>query len=650
MVIRQGGVVNSFDSPARSPLEWTQIIAEGKFGTIPADKRVLESNHVKGEIMMNSASVRGSRRGRLLAVLSALLATVGLTAALDPGAEAKAPPATTSAKPAVTPAPSAGLSGPMHYEQVRIIDERIEAEWQANKVTPSPRCTDHEFIRRASLDIIGRIAKPQEIEQFLRDPPATRRQLLIARLLDNEDYAKNWANIWTTWLMTRGAPAKYRDEMQSWLEEQFSRKNMGWDKIVTALLTATGKTDENGAVNFVLSHLGEPIPPDKQRDEGHNDFVPLTSRTTRLFLGTQTQCTQCHDHPFHPELAQVQFWGMNAFFRQVKGDMKGMMRRGMEMPELNLADDPNVNKDSAVFYEERRGTVRMTKARFIDGTKYTPEPGKTRRQELAHLITTNPLFQKAFANRMWGHFFGRGFTNPGPVDDFGEHNPLTHPFPENSPLLKELSQYGEKPVLLDYIANEFKSYSYDPRLLITWICNSQAYNLSSAANSTNEKAETDPLFARMGLKAMSPEELYESLVVATQAEASGTKESRKNLREAWMKNLIVNFGDDEGNEVTFNGTVVQALMLMNGKEINEAISSDKGTVAQALRRGRTPQAIMADLYLTALNRLPTPKELQAVSREITFIRSGTVRAKTPVTLYQDVFWALLNSNEFILNH
>jgi hypothetical protein len=147
--------------------------------------------------------------------------------------------------------------------------------------------------------------------------------------------------------------------------------------------------------------------------------------------------------------------------------------------------------------------------------------------------------------------------------------------------------------------------------------------------------------------------LFESLMLATQAEAAETKDNKKKLREAWMKNLIVNFGDDEGNEVTFNGTVVQALMLMNGKEINDAISNkEKGTVVQALtRRGASHKMIMDDLFLAALNRLPTAKETAAITREMAYIRAGQVRAKQPeVALWQDVFWGLLNSNEFILNH
>src|SRR5262249_54888872 len=131
--------------------------------------------------------------------------------------------------------------------------------------------------------------------------------------------------------------------------------------------------------------------------------------------------------------------------------------------------------------------------------------------------------------------------------------------PELAKAVKELDANPDTERLLDYLAKEYKKTDFNPRELIRWICNSEAYNLSSVANKTNEKSDAAPFFSRMQLKAMSPEQLFESLMTATQAEAAETKDAKKKLREDWMNKLIVNFGDDEGNEVTFNGTVVQAL-------------------------------------------------------------------------------------------
>src|SRR5262249_10217360 len=193
------------------------------------------------------------------------------------------------------------------------------------------------------------------------------------------------------------------------------------------------------------------------------------------------------------------------------------------------------------------------KATFVDGTRTTtdastksPISGLSRREELAQRIMDHPNFPRAIANRMWAHFFGKGFTQP--FDDFNEQNQVSIP------------------ELLDELAAAFKHYGYDQKMLIRWICNSRAYQLSSVANKTNEKEEPEKLFSRMLLEVQSPEQLFESLMVATKTDLA----DRKTLKEQWRSRLVANFGDDEGNEVSFNGTVVQALMMMNGKELNEA--------------------------------------------------------------------------------
>jgi hypothetical protein len=526
--------------------------------------------------------------------------------------------------------------------QVAYINQEIRKKWKENKITPSARCTDYEFIRRASLDLIGRIAKPSEIARFMQDPPERRRSLLIDRLLDSDEYARNWANVWSVWLMTRSgalnnATKIYHEQMKVYLEEQFSSKDMQYDKMVTDLLTASGKTNENLAVNFILSHLGESIREDPSTN-GKFEMVPITSRVTRLFLGLRTQCTQCHDHPFNDDWKQSHFWGINAFFRQVdapKGRPLARRRnRGMGTV-LELIDNPNINSEGIVFYERRNGVVLPTKATFLDGVKMGPVPmGGSRRKELAKFMVKSDWFAKAYVNRMWGHFFGRGFTKV--IDDFGEHNPVSHP------------------ELLDKLAADFsKKYNHRTRELIRWICNSEAYGLSSTANETNIKEDAEPFFSRMLLKAMSPEQLFESLMLATGAQAAANKDDKKKLRDTWMNKLVVNFGDDEGNEQTFNGTVVQALLLMNGDEINRAITDTKyGTVARVIKT-RNLRKGMYELFMTALNRPPTPAEYKRILSPAMYRLpriSKRMDLKFFTDFFQDLYWALLNSNEFFLNH
>lgn len=543
-------------------------------------------------------------------------------------------------------------------KQVNYINEELERLWRDNNVIPSDRCSDYTFIRRASLDIIGRIAKVEEIHRFMSDPPETRRSMLIERLLKSDEYAKNFANVWTTLLMTRGTPKQYREQMNQYLLNKFMSEDCDWSKVANELVTATGVSDKNGAVNFVLAHLGEKVPQNDQPENGRFDMVPVTSRTTKLFLGLQTQCTQCHDHPFWPDVwQQKHFWGVNAFFRQVDAPQGGIptvagqkKKKGFT-GQKELKDNPGLNKRGIIPYERRSGTLFYTRARFLDGSKVPQGTKKTRRQVFADFIVDSPYFSKAFVNRMWGHFMGISFTK-NHVADFGNHNPVVTP---------KLREGESKDWLLGRLGKDWTKHKYNPRDLIRWICNSKAYSLSSVANKSNGTRDAEPFFARMMLKAMTPEQLFESLMVATQYQGASNSDERKKLKEQFLNRLVVNFGDDEGNEQTFNGTVVQALLLMNGQDINKAIMDEKnGTVSNVLKQVRSrADAIKAMnfLYLSALNRPVTGKEVQKILNPKMIMLPRVRPPNNPTetmqfwtAFYQDLYWAILNSGEFFLNH
>jgi hypothetical protein len=603
--------------------------------------------------------------------------------------------------------------------QSKIIDEHLRKTWAEAKVTPAKQANDHEFLRRVFVDVLGRVPTPEEVRDFERDKSTNKRAKVIHRLLHDEvyklkdasgreikgddgkpmvfeysrEYAEHWADIWTVWLMTRaGTNELYHSQMKFWLEKAFMN-NMPHDTMVRELLTAKGKGTENGGVsNFVMAHLGEP---NQQRiTDGPFDAIPITSRVTRLFLGVQTQCTQCHDHPFNPEWGQENFWGVNAFFRSTTRDQTpapasgaAKKNKAMMAQPITVSDDPRLNDSMRIFYERRTGVLMSIKPQFLpnladlekDKTerekKGMPANGKGRREVLADYVIAHDNFSKAFVNRMWGHFFGRGMNEQPAVDDFGGHNKIIHP------------------ALLEDIGKEFAKYKYDPKMLIEWICNSEAYNLSYVA-PTREMAKPDleVYFARMPLKSMSPEVLFESLATATRADMQVDKEARKAARENWMNKLVRNFGDDEGNEMNFNGTIVQALLMMNGKEINDEIKRKDGLVAKLIAKSakmsNRDQYIIDEIYLTALGRRPKTVDIETIDpktklkttsplNEYTFVKAQLERAKTghvapvepkskskgkpapapkgdPVGVYQsffeDLFWTLLNTNEFMLNH
>lgn len=597
--------------------------------------------------------------------------------------------------------------------QTQVINDELSKAWKAADLKPSKKASDYEFVRRVFIDIVGRIPTAEEVRDFAEaDATANKRARLVHRLLyDREykpkvaervnpkdskgpvtydyagEYARNLSNIWGVWLMTRGGVAEpYHEQIELWLEEQFT-KNTPWNEIVKQLLTATGKTNDNGAVAFIMSHLGEAVPRDKQTEDGRFDAVPITSRVTRLFLGIQTNCIQCHDHPFNPEWKQDNYWGVNAFFRQVEREgtpapseaLAG--KKKMAALPVGLKDNPELNKNGRIYFERRNQLVVATKANFLPHLAELEKEGaipkrpipanKTRREALAEYIVQHDNFAKAYVNRMWGHFFGRGMNELPAADDFGAHNKVVHPD------------------LLNKLAEDFAKYGYDPKKLIEWICNSDAYGLTYQANDqkegkgSNAKDEAAPYFSRMLLKSMSPEVLFESLEVATRLDSAPDKEAKKAKKDAWMAKLTRNFGDDEGNEVTFNGTIIQALLMMNGPELNSEISRKDGTSAvdkaMAKYKGRgNEMRVVEELYLMALGRKPSQSIMVALpmrdtktGKEIIDPKTGkpkpggttseanflTAKLKEAMgksgdlkPFYEDVFWTLLNTNEFILNH
>jgi hypothetical protein len=591
---------------------------------------------------------------RLAAVTTALIAFVALVASNaatgqtpEKKSDTKEAPGTPQ-KEIPPKSPGTGGSGGSvtDADVIAYINQMIEDGWKDNKITPSRFASDHEWLRRVYLDLVGRVPSVQEINDFFSGHnPATGFGLGKSRaallkgiaptdsdkghpgLLVHEDYAKNWANLWTVWLLTRTSPPGIdREKMRFWIEESFAT-NKPYDKFVYEILTATGKCDENGAANFVASHVGEMNPTGERSRFGTYEMVPVTSRTTKLFLGVQTQCTQCHNHPFIDERKQNQYWGINAFFRQVEREPAtiGMQRNNQVDRRYTLKDNLQANSELGVFFEQRNGLLLRTSPTYLNGAKLDlgskESPHQVnRRVELAKLLTKDPYFAKEIVNRMWAHYMGRGFTNP--VDDFGEHNPPSHP------------------ELLDKLAQDFTTVGFNLQRLAYWITISKPYALSSVANNTNLKSDTDQYFSRMLLKSMTPEQLVDSIFTATNAEQTkSSKEERRKLYDDWMKDFTVNFGDDEGNEATFNGTVVQALLLMNGNKLNEATKMKPGsTAARASTMGGTNG--VNHLFLAALGR-------PASGAEISKVRALASAGKDPL---QDVLWALLNSNEFILNH
>ncbi len=537
--------------------------------------------------------------------------------------------------------------GDFGYAEVALINEAMRKGWGDHNLVPSNAATDGEWCRRVYLDLIGRVPTVDELNAYLAERKRDKRAELVDRLLGEEfnaEYVRNWTTLWTNILIGRTGGMDRRslvdrDGMHAYLADTL-KYNKAYDELAKDVITATGSCrpgdeDFNGAANFLA---------DKMAEEG----VQATARTSQVFLGMAVQCTQCHNHPFN-EHKQNQFWEMNAFFRQTRVERleRGEDRQRFVGKVVNRdfrGEGGNADK-AEIYYELRNGKLKVAYPVFVDGTALAAlyaakgedfgDHGAladvNRREELAKLILASREFDRAIVNRMWAHFLGFGFTKP--IDDIGPHNPPSHP------------------ELLDQLGKSFRDGGFDLKKLMRWIVLSEAYSLSSQITGRNEDDDpalgAKPMFSRFYLRQMEAEQLYESLIVATAADNTYSREQSAAMKERWLGQFSSAFGTDENDEsTTFNGSIPQALALMNGELVRRATGNQPGSmlarVAGDLKRDNAEK--IRYLYMAGLSRMPTRQELN-ISNELLAARGGNVGSAL-----QDIWWAVLNTNEFILNH
>ncbi len=536
---------------------------------------------------------------------------------------------------ALSPATLVNAANPeTEISQVKLIDAAIEQQWKDGGLTPSPVEDDGKWARRAFLDLIGRIPTLDELTTFMRDRDADRREKLVNLLLNDsrytEEFANHWATIWSNVLIGRSGGNNRnsfisRDGMAKYLRDCFAR-NKPYDQMVFELVTATGTTKPgtegfNGAANFLVDKVNE------------EDGVQATSATSRIFLGLQVQCTQCHNHPFN-EWKQQKFWEFNAFFRQSRALRRYVPgTRDVDFAELvdqDFEGASNKPEEAEIFYQERNGLTKVAYPVFVDGSSIKRSgfvSDVNRRGELGKMVVNSEYLDKMIVNRMWAHFLGYAFSKP--MDDLGPHTSLSHP------------------QLLEDLSKEFRKSSYDLRELMKWIALSKPYQLSSRIMPNNESDDpasgNPPQFSHFYLRQMSAEQLYQSLINVG-GQARGSLEQQQVERDRWLQQFVVAFGTDEGDEATtFNGSIPQALMMFNGDLVKRAIATDSGSWLGNLAKANSkPQDKVAVIFAAGMARKPKPEELKIAAQLIT-VRKG----KTEEAL-QDLWWAVLNSNEFIM--
>lgn len=490
------------------------------------------------------------------------------------------------------------------------IDSYVNAKLKKLRILPSGLCTDQAFLRRVYLDVIGQLPNPEEYDRFMSSKDPDKRTKLVDELLARKEFTDLWVMKFSELLQIRSDDqnrVSYKGVVlyHTWLNEKISQ-NVPMDQIVRELLSSSGGTFENPATNFY---------------QVERDTLKLAENTAQVFMGMRIQCAQCHNHPFD-RWTMDDYYGFAAFFAQVG-------RKPAEDPREVII----FNQGGGSVNHPIKGNNIHPKLLGEPTTRPIPQ-GADRREIVANWLASpeNPFFAKNLANIVWAHFLGRGIIDQ--VDDVRVSNPAVNP------------------ELLDALGQKFTEYKYDFRRLVRDICTSRTYQLETKTNSTNEL--DDKNFSHATIRRVRAEVLLDVINQAT-----GTTEKFRGLplgsRAVQIADgrttsfFLTTFGRATREtvcscEVKMEPNLSQALHLINGTTTNNKIAASQ-VIGKLLADKKTPRDIMGELYLRTLTRKPTTQEVEDFEKLIADAKPDEQRK-----ILDDLFWALLNCEEFIFNH
>lgn len=486
------------------------------------------------------------------------------------------------------------------------VDTLVHAKLKKLRMTPSEVCSDEVFLRRAFLDVVGMLPGREDYDRFLASKDPDKRAKLIDELLGKKEFAELWVMKFAELLQIRTTPnqtVSYKAMLSyfSWLENRIAA-NVPMNKIVQELLGSSGGTFKNPATNYY---------------QIETDTLKVAENVAQVFMGMRIQCAQCHNHPFD-RWTMDDYYSFAAFFAQI-GRKQG--------------EDP---RETIVFNSgggEVRHIVgnRPMPPKFLGGDLADPK-GRDLRQVVAEWLTApeNPYFAKNLANIVWAHFLGVGIIDP--VDDVRISNPASNP------------------ELLETLGKRFIEYNYDFKKLVRDICTSRTYQLSTQRNPTNELDERN--FAHGPIRRIRAEVLLDGIsqVTETKNKFPGLPLGARavQIADGTVGNyFLTTFGRATREtvcscEVVMAPNLSQALHLLNGDATTNRIQSG-GVVKRLLDAKKSPDEIVEELYIRCVSRRPTDEEKAKIA--------ATLKGEqNPTGVLEDVFWALLNSKEFMFNH
>ena len=484
------------------------------------------------------------------------------------------------------------------------IDTLMHDKFKKLRIIPSEVCTDEEFIRRVTLDVTGRLPTVDEYNAFLADADPKKRDKLVDELLTRKEFVELWVMKWAELLTIRTTnQISYKSMLlyYTWLQERIAN-NVPMNVMVQELLGSNGGTFANAATNYY---------------QNETNTLKVAENVAQVFMGMRIQCAQCHNHPFD-RWTMDDYYSFAAFFSQIG------RKRGEDPREI-------------IVFNSGSGDVRHPVGNRVMAPKFlggeTPDvAGKDRRQIMANWLASdeNPFFAQNLSNIIWAHFFGKGIIQE--VDDVRISNP---------PVNKEL---------LDAMAKNLTEYNYDFKKLVRDICTSRTYQLSTKTNETNEKDTTN--FSHATLRRMRAEVLLDSItqVTTTSNKFPGLPNGARAVQIAngnTSTYFLTTFGRAKREtvcscEVKMEPNLSQALHMLNGDTVNSKIAQG-GLVSTRLGEQVPHEKIIEEIYIRCLTRKPTEKEL-------TNLMELVAQEENKQQALEDVFWALLNSREFVFNH
>jgi len=478
------------------------------------------------------------------------------------------------------------------------IDEHVFAKLQKLNIRPSGLSDDGEFLRRVYLDVIGKLPTEEESRGFLVSKAADKRVKIIDWLLEQPEYADVWALRFAelTRAGTREAGAKGGRIVYEWFRRSFA-ENRPYDKLVTGLLLSQG------------AHLFGKGPSSFYNISFDSNAADHATNISQIFLGVRIECAKCHNHPSE-KWTQDDFYGLAAFFARV----------GIKEVYENDENATVNNEEGVVTHPKTKKTVTP---KYLDGALEADEPDKDIRDSLARWMTRpdNPFFARAFVNRVWKHYLGRGLVEE--VDDFRVTNPPTNP------------------ALLDALAADFIRNKFDIRRLIRTILLSRTYQLSAQPNNTNRGDAIN--YSRFGMRRLMAETLTDAIAQVTAVPdkfpgyPQGTRAMQVYAGANYMRSTFGRLNRDIICERDTQPDIAQTMHLISGDTIQKKLSAEGNIISRWMSGD-----VVDSLFLRTLTRFPTAREKAALD---TALAGGDRKA-----VLQDALWAILNSKEFLYNH